>query len=380
MTGSASSAPEWSGRASSASSTSRRSGCSASTWSGVVGSARRAPPPRRLAPVYDSLEALLADDTVDVVHLTTPNHLHHPQVKQALAAGKHVVCEKPLAMTSEESAELLALARRAGSSTARTSISASSRSSTRRAGAWRTASSARSGTSTAATSRTGSSTRPTGTGGSRPTRAARCARSATSARTGWTWRSSSAASGSSSCAPTSPRRSRCGAGRSGRSRRSRTPPTSSASDAPMTTEDLGHVLVRFDGGARGAFKVSQGSAGPEELPPLRGRRLRGAVAWNAERHEELWLGRRDGPNGILQRNAALMRPDAAARTSLPAGTPRGGSTRSASSTARCTRQSRRARPRSRTTRRSPTDTARTCSVTRSPSRTGATLGGRGGGL
>src|SRR5262249_42621876 len=63
---------------------------------------------------YDSFEAMLADDQVDVVPLTTPNHLHHPQVKAVLAAGKHVVCEKPLAMTSDESAELLALAEASG--------------------------------------------------------------------------------------------------------------------------------------------------------------------------------------------------------------------------------------------------------------------------
>ena len=43
----------------------------------------------------------------------------------------------------------------------------------------------------------------------------------------------------------------------------------------------------------------------------------GALAWDAERHEELWLGRRDGPNETLLRNAALMHPTAAARTHLP---------------------------------------------------------------
>ena len=57
---------------------------------------------------------MLADDSVDVVHLTTPNHLHHPQVKAVLAVGKHVVCEKPLALTSTESAELLELAKASG--------------------------------------------------------------------------------------------------------------------------------------------------------------------------------------------------------------------------------------------------------------------------
>ena len=64
---------------------------------GVVGSSpERAAAKSASRPVYDSYEAMLADDAVDVVHLTTPNHLHYPQVKQALAAGKHVVCEKPL--------------------------------------------------------------------------------------------------------------------------------------------------------------------------------------------------------------------------------------------------------------------------------------------
>ncbi|MEX1335451.1 MAG: Gfo/Idh/MocA family oxidoreductase, partial [Candidatus Limnocylindrales bacterium] len=59
---------------------------------------------------YDSLEELLEDPAVDAVHVTSPNQLHFPQVKQILAAGRHVVCEKPLAVTSAESAELVELA------------------------------------------------------------------------------------------------------------------------------------------------------------------------------------------------------------------------------------------------------------------------------
>ena len=57
---------------------------------------------------------MLDDDRVRVVHLTTPNHLHYPQVEAALAACKHVVCEKPLALTSGESSELLHLAEESG--------------------------------------------------------------------------------------------------------------------------------------------------------------------------------------------------------------------------------------------------------------------------
>ena len=63
---------------------------------------------------YETLEQLLADPSVDVVHVTSPNKAHYPQVMQILAAGKHVVCEKPLAMTSAQSADMLALADRTG--------------------------------------------------------------------------------------------------------------------------------------------------------------------------------------------------------------------------------------------------------------------------
>jgi len=59
---------------------------------------------------YDTAEALIADPEINVVHITSPNHVHHPQAKAALLAGKHVVCEKPLAMSSAESIELVKLA------------------------------------------------------------------------------------------------------------------------------------------------------------------------------------------------------------------------------------------------------------------------------
>ena len=65
-------------------------------------------------PAYPNLDALLADPVVDTVHVTSPNALHYPQVKDILAAGKHVICEKPLAMTSTQSAEMVQLAQASG--------------------------------------------------------------------------------------------------------------------------------------------------------------------------------------------------------------------------------------------------------------------------
>src|SRR6202035_653628 len=85
---------------------------------GVVGSSHVRGAERAAAlglpPAHESFEAMLADPRVDVVHITSPNHLHYPQAAAALAAGKHVVCEKPLATTSTESAELVRLARASG--------------------------------------------------------------------------------------------------------------------------------------------------------------------------------------------------------------------------------------------------------------------------
>src|SRR5690349_23051284 len=59
---------------------------------------------------YGSVDELLADPDINVVHITSPNHLHFPHARAALEAGKHVVCEKPLALDPTESAELVKLA------------------------------------------------------------------------------------------------------------------------------------------------------------------------------------------------------------------------------------------------------------------------------
>lgn len=286
---------------------------------GIVGSSPERAAAKGLAPVYPSLEALLADGRVDVVHITTPNHLHHPQVEQALGAGKHVVCEKPLALTSDESAELLRLAQASGlvhctNFNLRFFPLVQEAAARVRAGAvgevWNVH------------------------GG--------YLQDWLLYPTDWNWRLEPGKGGSlraigdigshwmdmaqfvsgqrivEVCADlhtTIPVRRRPLAEVetfSGSADAER-------ADAPMTTEDLGHVLVRFDGGARGSFKVSQGAAGRKNQLHFEVDGSEAALAWDAERHEQLWIGHRDEPNEILQRNAALMRPEAAARTALPAG-------------------------------------------------------------
>lgn len=58
-----------------------------------------------------SLEELVGDEDVDVVYVNTPNHLHYPQAKAALEAGKAVLCEKPFTLNARELEELIQIAR-----------------------------------------------------------------------------------------------------------------------------------------------------------------------------------------------------------------------------------------------------------------------------
>src|SRR5688500_4802310 len=63
---------------------------------------------------YGSYEALAADPDIDVVHNTTPNHLHVPVIMAALTHRKHIVSDKPLALNAEDSRSLVNAAAEAG--------------------------------------------------------------------------------------------------------------------------------------------------------------------------------------------------------------------------------------------------------------------------
>jgi predicted dehydrogenase len=78
-----------------------------------AGSARHAAAALGAEQAFSDAESLVASD-VDVVHICTPNHLHAPLARAALAAGKHVVCEKPLTMDVDEASELVDAATAAG--------------------------------------------------------------------------------------------------------------------------------------------------------------------------------------------------------------------------------------------------------------------------
>jgi predicted dehydrogenase len=285
---------------------------------GVVGSTPERAAEARLGNVYESLGELLEDDRVDVVHVTTPNHLHYPQVKEVLAAGKHVVCEKPLALTAAESGELVDLAEAAGvvnctNFMARFYPLAQHARSLVRAGAlgeiWNVH-------------------------GSylqdwllRPT--------------DWNWRLEPERGGDlraigdigshwldlvqfvtgrrivevfADLQTVLPVRRRL-AGPVQTFAQSE----AEGEDVGIATEDLGHVVLRFDGGARGAVVVSQVSAGRKNRLAFELDGAEAALAWNSERPEELWLGSRDRPNEVLLRDPSLLQPAAREATTLPGG-------------------------------------------------------------
>ena len=290
---------------------------------GVVGSsperARAKSAAAALPAAYESFEAMLDDNRVDVVHLATPNHLHYEQAKTTLEAGKHVVCEKPLALDASESAELLHLAERSGlvhctnfnirfypqCQQARALL----------AGGW----------IGHVWNVHGSYLQdwlllPTDWNGRlEPDKGGRL-RAVADIGSHWLDLAQFLTGRRvievlADLATTIPVRRRP----TGEVESFAAADDTDRVDAPMSTEDMAHVLVRFEDGARGSVVVSQVSAGRKNLLTIEVDASDGAFAWNSERHEELWLGHRERPNEVLLRNPALLEPTAAARTELPAG-------------------------------------------------------------
>jgi predicted dehydrogenase len=286
---------------------------------GVVGSSPERARAKAHAAAYESLEAMLADDRVDVVHVTTPNHLHYEQVKAALAAGKHVVCEKPLALDASQSGELLALAEEARVVHC-TNFNLRFYPQCRQARAL------------VADGRLGDVWNVHGG----------YLQDWLLLPTDWNWRLEPEKGGAlravadigshwldlaqfvtgravvellADLATTIPVRRRP----AGEVETFAAADDIDRVDAPMATDDLAHVLLRFEGGGRGSMVVSQVSAGRKNSLRFEVDGSLGALAWDAERPEELWLGHRGRPNETLLRDPTVLEPEAALHTTLPAG-------------------------------------------------------------
>jgi predicted dehydrogenase len=268
---------------------------------------------------YPSLDAILDDPQVDVVHVTSPNNLHVPQARAILAAGKHVVCEKPLAMTAAESAGLV---EDAGQSGLVNAVNFNIRFYPLHQHVREVIADGALGEIRFVTGRyfqdwllldtdwnwrlepdKGGSLRAVGDIGSHWI-------DLTQFLTGRRITSVMADMATFVSLRHEPR---------GPVETFSTERSADTVDREMTTEDVASILFRFDNGARGAVSVSQISAGRKNSLQWEIDGSTDAAAWDSETPDHLWLGHRDRPNEILLRNPALMGPAGRAAAALPGG-------------------------------------------------------------
>jgi predicted dehydrogenase len=271
---------------------------------------------------YASYHELLADPAVQVVHNTTPNHLHREVSLAALRAGKHVISDKPLAADVQESRELYEAAREAGVAhvvtfnyrghplvqQARAMIAKGRLGAPvfvhgcylqdwltdERAYSWRL--DPKRGGASSALGDIGShwcdlAEHVTG---------ARIVAVLADLHTAVPVREAPAASTKAfaSAARNAPRRK-----------------------VKITSEDLASVLLRFDSGARGCVTVGQVLPGHKNDLRLEVNGRLASLAWRQEQPNELWLGHQARPNVLLPRDPALLDPAARGYAHLPAGHP-----------------------------------------------------------
>ncbi len=270
---------------------------------------------------YDSFDAMIADPRIDIIHITSPNYLHFPQAKAALTAGKHVVCEKPLAMNTRESAELVDLARRKNlvgavnfniryyplSQQARAMVKASQL-------------------------------------GDIYIIQGSYLQDWLLLPTDWNWRLDPEFGGEMRAVAD------IGShwldlvtfitGLKVKSvladfktflpvrKKPTTPPDTFGGklavateyvEQPIHTEDYATILLHFENNARGVLTVSQVSAGRKNRLFYEIDGAQNAIAWDSERPNEMWIGHRERPNELLLKDPSLLAPEVRQFASYPGG-------------------------------------------------------------
>jgi predicted dehydrogenase len=275
-----------------------------------------------LPPVYDSVEALLADPAVAVVHVTSPNHVHASQVRAALDAGKHVVCEKPLAVSAAESAELVERAAAAGVVNA---VCFNLRFYPQNQNA-------------AALVATGAIGEPRFVTG-------RYHQDWLLRDTDWNWRLDSQRQGAlRAVADIGSHWLDLARFLTGQQVvevladlhtfiPERNHPVGDVETfgvatiddgvervrESMVSDDAAGLLLRFDGGGRGVCSVSQVSAGRKNTLEWEVDGLESALAWRSEDPEHLWIGHRGRANEVVAKDPSIMEPAGVAASGYPAG-------------------------------------------------------------
>jgi predicted dehydrogenase len=292
---------------------------------GIVGStperARKKAEQVNLPPVVDSLAELVADPGIDVIHITTPNHLHYEQVVAVIDAGKHVVCEKPLAVSVAQGRELVARAEAAGVvhavcfnqryfplvHQAHAMVAAGELGEVRLVSGgylqdwllfdtdwnWRLV--AEKGGELRAVADIGSHffDNVEFISGTRLTEVMADLHTFHQQRTH----------------PLGEVETFAG----------HTVGDTERITEDMASDDAAGLLLRFANGARGTATISQVSAGRKTFLNWEIDCTQRAISWNSENPENLWIGHRDQANQILKRDPGLMHPIAAATSSYPGG-------------------------------------------------------------
>jgi predicted dehydrogenase len=268
---------------------------------------------------YATVDDLLADPAVEVVHVTSPNALHYPQVAAILGAGRHVICEKPLAVTSAESADLVSRAAESGRINV---VNFNLRFYPLNQHVRELVADGAIGTPRLITGH--------------------YFQDWLLFDTDWNWRLEPEQGGALRAVGDIGSHwldltgflagDRVAAVMADletfvKVRKQPTGPVLTFSteratetiDREIRTEDVATILLRFESGARGLVAVSQVSPGRKNSLRYEIDGSTAAVAWDSENPDELWIGRRDEPSQVLLRNPALMGPAGAAASSLPGG-------------------------------------------------------------
>jgi predicted dehydrogenase len=275
-----------------------------------------------VARAYANYQALLADPAVHVVHNTTPNHLHKEISLAALRAGKHVISDKPLASSVQESRELFDAARNAGVANVVTFN-------------YRGHALVQQARAMVAKGKLGT-----------PVLVHGCYLQdwLTDERT-YTWRLDPKLGGASSALGdigshwcdlaehvTGARITAVLADLHTAVPVRQAPATSAKAFAnqtkstqrrkvAITSEDLASVLLRFDNGARGSLLVGQVLPGHKNDLRLEINGRLASLAWRQEQPNELWIGHHAQANTLLSRDPALLDTSARPYAHLPAGHP-----------------------------------------------------------
>ncbi len=268
-----------------------------------------------------TFEQLLAMDDIACVHVCTPNFLHYSQSKAVLLAGKHVVCEKPLAKDLHEAAELVDLAKKTGLVNA---VHFNLR--------------------YYPLVRQMKTMREQGDLGDIYSIIGSYLQDWLFYATDYNWRLEPDKSGDSRAIAdigshlmdvieyiTGLKTMEVMADFNTihKTRKKPLKPVETYSgkmlqpedyaDVPITTEDHANVLLRFDNGNRGSITVSQVSAGRKNQLKLEISGSKQTLAWNSESPNQLWIGHRDRSNELLLRDPSLAYPAARDIMSFPGG-------------------------------------------------------------